>query len=1549
MCKLILGAIKSILLMSLFLISSQINSQVNSVKYQLKYNIDSCWYDAFLIIDSGSSLDLQDRIQDYTQYTIVVPAGTNIWVIKNYLPLLDNESYTGAEPATWEINSVINAPEIMPESDFYIFSPNIDEIATYNDLNPGDTIKLFSVYIDHIANCGQNIRIFQNGVDPGPLESGMGFLDCSNDFNLNGSSHVYISNASQVNPPKPAFSNNTSVTCNIGIEIDITLNTSNCQLPVSFQWQGPNNYSSTSEDILITPVSYIHTGDYKIIVTNQFGCQDSLLIYAENKPSVGDDLLICPDTQVILYGNHPKSGIWTQNQQNLLGSSINILGQGMAEVNFDNSAFGIYEFIYVVNTCSDTMSIIVNNNTSISENNIDPLCTGQFRSFQPSEGGFWTSSDTMIAKINNNGIVNSLAAGLVSITYTDVASGCSSQALELSILPIPTLTLDGPPEVCIGSTTIIRSSSMGYWTGWDPSVISVNDTGLIEGILAGTTDLIFIDNNTGCKSDIYQLVINDTPIVEISGPDLICKNDYTQLSPSAGGVWISNNSAVATVDSSGTVLGINTGQSLFTWTQTSTGCSAETSSPVIVNTTPNVNLSIDEICIGSITSLTPNIGGTWMSNSPTIANVGFSSGIVSGLSEGNVTFTFTNSQDGCTATTEALTILSPPDLSIDMPNICIGSFTMLHPSSSGTWTSLDNEIAFVFGNFVVGTGSGVVQLLYTDDLTGCQNIISLSVTDRVTINIIGESEICEGSETELSPSNGGTWYSSNSSVATITNDGIVTGISEGLVSFTFTEITTGCNSLPSEIIVINPIPEIALNGSDTICIGESSLFSSTINGKWTSLNPEIASIDSINGIVNGNSSGQASFVVTSIMGCTSLPSPPLLVLPKTTPDLPIIKETCVGEKLNLPPLTNGFWTSQNTSIAEITPDGHVTTLAVGWTTFIFTDTFNRCLYTIKTDTLKVISCFRADINLTTTNTLTSGLLSTNDENKVAVNYGSTYTIISKPIGNGDTLTINENGSYTFRAESAGLYIYDISICVPPNTTGCTSSRLIITVVDPMKKNKTVMANSDYATTFVNTPIAISTLHNDVCIVVGGCKLEKSSISFIKQPKNGSINYNALNGNINYTPDIGFLGLDTLIYEVCCSSEPDNCTQAKQIINIVPTKSLNTTISTDDVFIGSYGEIVLGNILTNDIDPENDIQFVTPKIISNEKGSFVLDQLGNFTFTPSKNFIGPVSIAYQICDNNFTQACSNATLYLLILPNLQLNLRAYLEGALIENGNNYSNGRPLMRDNLRFSPFTGERYIPDFDPYQFENTYFNIKSKYNHIGCGDYTRFSSITSPDSVFTIVGTNAIVDWVFVELRSKINNKSIVATRSGLIQRDGDIVDIDGISPLRFPDVLLDDYYIVIRHRNHLGVMTLNPIPFEQFQVLIDFTSISFPTFDFGTTKNIGIDYTGLAQNGSLIPGYKALWAGDFDANNKIKASNPNDDVNNLFYDIFIFPENRAGNANFDRAFGYFQTDYDMNSKSKFVNPNDDRNFVLAQVLFYPQNIQFLPNFDFFIGQIP
>ena len=294
--------------------------------------------------------------------------------------------------------------------------------------------------------------------------------------------------------------------------------------------------------------------------------------------------------------------------------------------------------------------------------------------------------------------------------------------------------------------------------------------------------------------------------------------------------------------------------------------------------------------------------------------------------------------------------------------------------------------------------------------------------------------------------------------------------------------------------------------------------------------------------------------------------------------------------------------------------------------------------------------------------------------------------------------------------------------------------------------------------------------------------------------------------------------------------------------------------------------------------------------------------------------------------------------------ISLSIKVYLEGALMNNGNQISlNGHPLMRDNLRKNKFNTQNYIPLLDPYKYPMEHFDITSKFLYVMPASFVGLDKITDSLSVFSVTGDNAIVDWVFIELRSPDDSTEIIASRGALLQRDGDVVDVDGISLVNFPGVTADYFYVVIRHRFHLGVMS----KLVSANQLVDFTSPNTAVFNYGVID--GYDYTEWSMNPYVKLGYRALWGGDLNTDGRIKFDNPNDDLSVLFFDVFTYPLNTNGVSSYNFAYGYFNSDFDMNSNVKFDNPFDDKNMLFSQILFYPLNNSFYSNFNLFIEQVP
>jgi uncharacterized protein YjdB len=1216
-----------------------------------------------------------------------------------------------------------------------------------------------------------------------------------------------------------------------------------------------------------------------------------------------------------------------------------------------------------------------------------------------SSGGTWSheniANNTKASIDINTGLVTALAAGSnIRFIYTD-GNGCASApSASIQINAKPEVNFVGPNPICIDATTNVTSNSaVGTWTVVNGAIASIvnGEPATVTGLASGTTNLIFTQTSGSCK-DTIALTVAPKPVVNFAG-DTLCQGGSITITvtPAGPGSWSTNNSDVATITSGGVVNAVGPGNTTFRFTSTNGNCPSDNSNPLVVNAPETLSMPESELCIGETMVLSPSSGGTWTSNNTTVATV--SGATVTAVAEGLVTFSYVD-VNGCSATTDGQLEVNPrPDVNINVDNRCVGLTSNAFPNSGGSWTSADTTIATINNSGLITAKSpGTTTFTFVHSASGCASNPTepFTVDPGPVINYAGDSVLCIGETTSLEPNTGGSWAiapSFSTTVANITPSGSVTALAAGFTRFVFTDASTGCKSEPSGPLTVNPKPTIFIDGLSTICIGATSQLFPSSNGTWVSSDTTVATVSNATGsigLVTGVAEGGATFTFTnSSTGCVSDASDSLFV--SAAPDVSITgeDEICVGGRTTLSPTTGGTWTSNNPDIASVNPTtGVVTAIAPGVATFRFADNIG-CGSATNTDPVTISNCSNPDFNATFVNVAVPGDVNTNDQVASTTTYGPSYNLISKPSGSNPSLSLNSDGTYDFISDMVGLYKYTVPLCVPPVSVGCPVEDLWITVVDHTEPDKRPVANVDFATTIINTPVVLMTLDNDRCVVVTGCNLDPASVVIIDNPGRGTALVDLGTGDITYTPATGATGRDTLVYRVCVDGEPTNCAEARQIITIIDPSAVNTTVADDDFAVTMEQEPISGNVSLNDSDPQGDDFEVIPVSYSDPAiGSISIAADGSYTFTPAEYFTGPVEYVYTSFDDHPTAPDSQqATLHILVVPDLAIKIRVYLEGSLINNnGATAADGRPLMRDNLRNSPFQpGTRHIPNKDPYKFNPNDYNtlladLTTKFDHVTVGNsanITRFDSVRADRlSIFNVTGQDALVDWVFVELRDKSSNTLVLNTRSGLVQRDGDVVDLDGVSPLKFPGLKMDNYYVVVRHRNHLGAMTKNPMTPKQLVNLVNFTKDSLPVFEYdsltvftkiykdgaptqvvngpNTTKR---HFIGLAMN-TEVPtafGYRALWGGDFNSSGKLKFDNPNDDLNQLFGDVFFYPSNTSFNSNYDFAYGYNPGDFDMNGKSKYDNPNDDKNLLYEKILFYPLNTDFLSNFDFFIEQIP
>jgi len=137
-----------------------------------------------------------------------------------------------------------------------------------------------------------------------------------------------------------------------------------------------------------------------------------------------------------------------------------------------------------------------------------------------------------------------------------------------------TFEIDDPIEMCKGTTsTFYPNTFYGNWTSSNPSVATVNEfTGTITSISGGETTISFTDGETGCLTE-FEVTVFDDSVLSIEGDTELCIGETEMIAASEEGTWVSNDPTIATVDNSGLITAVSSGQTQFVFTSMQ-GCSS---------------------------------------------------------------------------------------------------------------------------------------------------------------------------------------------------------------------------------------------------------------------------------------------------------------------------------------------------------------------------------------------------------------------------------------------------------------------------------------------------------------------------------------------------------------------------------------------------------------------------------------------------------------------------------------------------------------------------------------------------------------------------------------------------------------------------------------------------------------------------------------------------------------------------------------------------------------------------------------------------------------
>lgn len=434
----------------------------------------------------------------------------------------------------------------------------------------------------------------------------------------------------------------------------------------------------------------------------------------------------------------------------------------------------------------------------------------------------------------------------------------------------------------------------------------------------------------------------------------------------------------------------------------------------------------------------------------------------------------------------------------------------------------------------------------------------------------------------------------------------------------------------------------------------------------------------------------------------------------------------------------------------------------------------------------------------------TGNVLTNDINMPS---NTTVNLLNQPLYG--FIGLNQDGSYLYYPIPGFFFIgidsFDYEICsVIDEIEYCSEATVYIIVSpEPEDYNSPPVANFDNNVTFAEVPVTGNLLNNDFDMDGDSISLNLT-LSF--EPSHGELELNP-DGSYTYIPEIGFKGIDLFEYEICDNGSPILCTQAQVEILVLEDANGNLNdppFAGDDANTIQENSMVSGNLLLNDFDVNgNTFECKTNVISPPANGTVNLHASGDYTYTPNNNYSGHDQFVYEICETNTNELyCAEATVYLLVYPRecLILQLYVWLEGPFnptMQEMNTNLLQRELLPGMTFSDSLTIGQETPPGQPY--------ATAPWNYIG-QEGADFTNADYP---------NDVVDWVLVSLRTGLEKSDEVLQTAALVHKDGQLsfpnncIEIPGEGP----------FYILIEHRNHMGVMSHEPIELSDEFILYDF----------------------------------------------------------------------------------------------------------------------------------
>jgi PKD-like domain/Bacterial Ig-like domain (group 2) len=1151
------------------------------------------------------------------------------------------------------------------------------------------------------------------------------------------------------------------------------------------------------------------------------------------------------------------------------------------------------------------------------------------------------------SSITTGTLLNSTALPII-VTYVvtptaSVALGaCVGASFNVDVTVNPTPVITGTLVVCEGGATTqltatpLPALSTGAWAVTSGSA-TVDVNGLVTSGLAGSSVITYTAFN-GCSSSV-TVTVNSKPVIAAITTTTCAGSPGFALIPNPlipgniipFGTMYSWSAPSVTVGLTGGVGGINAsiisgtlanstntaGTATYTITPTANGCvGLPFTVTVTVDPKPAVTVAAQSICSGTAFTITPSNGAngivpsgttyTWVAT-PSVpgitgkvggTNAGiFTTGTLLNSTTGPivVAYSVTPTSGSCTGSAFTVSVTVNPTPVVTPPAMsttCNGGMVTVALSGiipGGTTYAWIGGTGLTFGPLSnLGAAPQIQNFSVTPTFGGCTGAaFNVPITVNPTPTVTGTLTICRGLTTQLTGSTAGsgtatpTW--SSVGAATVNSTGLVTGVSAGSSVITYTD-NNGCQKMVTVTINANPTVAITTTANfisqGCILTGVTATITGGAGGYsplgWSS-NPN--TLVTFSGGVNVSASVKSTsinalsspvvtvptnvtinFEANDLNNCVTEAIPLVLTIyPALTASVSGPANLCIGAT-NAVTFTSGIAGGN----AAGTGTGVPTVRTIVWASNSPNATVNP-----TTGLVTGVTAGTATISVTVTDA--SGCSATSSQ-AVTIKAAPALT----PVITNVSCLGSGNGIICLTGQlPATVYTYAWSNI--PSSVSCNPGLV------PGTYAVTITDNSIACPQVISTGLVITEPSLVLSATIAGtaavCQTTPAPLTFSGSGGTGAYTFTYTKNSVlqasvttvsgsSITVSVPTPATGTFVYALVDVTSAACNAPASGSATITVDAALSP-LPVVNAGLDQLGLLVTTATLSGSAVPALPTGLAGAWTVVTGAGTF--STASSPTSTVSGLPAGSTTLRWTISKG----ACKVSDDVIVSIAPMQLFLNAYLQGPS-------SPPSLLMNDDLR-APVL---YLPTTSPY----------------GGGE-------TVNPSVFSAVPVvgDRIVDWIQVQLRTAPGTPLI--TKPALIQRDGDIVGLDGTSPVEI-NALSGNYHIALLHRNHLGVMSLIAVPL---------TIAGFNQFDF--TDNVDPAYATYGTNAQTVIGsYRYMWAGDATGNGQIRYNGGGNDRSAI---LTLLSNNTAGSVN-----GYYNEDINMNGQVRYNGGGNDRSIILTNL---------------------